>query len=75
MGLNIPVQEFVMRSDMACGSTIGPITSGKIGIKTVDVGVPMLAMHSVREMAGADDAFYLYKALREYFKGSFFNNL
>ncbi len=75
MGLNIPVQEFVMRSDMACGSTIGPITSGKIGIKTVDVGVPMLAMHSVREMAGADDVFYLYKALQKYFKGSFLSNL
>ncbi len=73
--LNIPVQEFAMRSDMACGSTIGPITSGKIGIKTVDVGVPMLAMHSVREMAGAHDAFYLYEVLHEYFKGSFWDKL
>lgn len=63
----VPVQDFVMRSDMPCGSTIGPITAGEIGIKTVDVGLPMLAMHSIREMAGSSDAWYLYRVFREYF--------
>jgi len=64
---DIPVQTFVVRSDMACGSTIGPLTAGKIGVKTLDVGVPTFAMHSIREMAGRYDSFYLYKVLREYF--------
>lgn len=59
----IPVQSFVMRSDMACGSTIGPITASGIGVKTIDVGVPTFAMHSIREMAGTLDAAYLYQAL------------
>lgn len=63
----VPVQYFVMRSDMACGSTIGPITAGKIGVKTADVGVPTFGMHSVRELAGAKDAFYLYKVLKNFF--------
>lgn len=60
----VPVQSFVMRSDMACGSTIGPITASGIGVETVDVGVPSFAMHSIRELAGSADAAYLEKALR-----------
>ncbi len=64
--IQVPVQTFVMRSDMACGSTIGPITAARIGIKTVDVGVPTFAMHSVRELAGAKDGFYLYKVLKAF---------
>ncbi|MFV2004888.1 MAG: M18 family aminopeptidase [Gammaproteobacteria bacterium] len=64
---DVPVQSFVMRSDMACGSTIGPITASEIGVKTVDVGVPTFAMHSIRELAGCWDAFYLYRALKQYF--------
>jgi aspartyl aminopeptidase len=63
----VPVQVFVMRSDMGCGSTIGPMTSGKIGVKTVDVGVPTFGMHSIRELAGTKDAFCLYKALKCFF--------
>ncbi len=62
----VPVQVFVTRSDLACGSTIGPITSGTIGIRTVDVGVPQLAMHSIRELCGARDPLYLYGALRQF---------
>jgi len=63
---SVPVQSFVVRSDMGCGSTIGPITSTEIGVRTLDIGVPTLAMHSVRELAGDKDPFYLYQALRSY---------
>jgi len=59
--LNEPLQNFVTRSDMGCGSTIGPITATRIGIDTIDVGLPTLAMHSIRELAGSDDAYSLYK--------------
>jgi len=56
-------QQFVTRSDMGCGSTIGPIAAARLGIETLDVGLPTYAMHSIRELAGADDAFSLYKIL------------
>ncbi|MDD2358426.1 MAG: M18 family aminopeptidase [Thiovulaceae bacterium] len=58
-------QMYVTRSDMGCGSTIGPITAAKIGIDTIDIGVPTFAMHSIRESAGSDDAYSLYKILLE----------
>ncbi len=64
---DVPVQSFVVRTDMACGSTIGPITASEIGVKTVDVGVPTLAMHSIRELAGRWDAYYLYRVLKQFF--------
>jgi len=64
---DVPVQTFVVRSDMACGSTIGPITANALGVRTVDVGVPTLAMHSIRELAGRQDAFSLYRVLLQYF--------
>lgn len=67
---DVPVQEFVMRGDLACGSTIGPITAGAIGIQTLDIGVPSLAMHSIREMAGTKDGWYLYKTMRAFFASS-----
>ncbi|MBT5032564.1 MAG: M18 family aminopeptidase [Proteobacteria bacterium] len=60
---NVPVQTFVTRADMACGSTIGPITATKLGVPTVDVGIPQLAMHSIRETAGVKDCEYMLKAL------------
>jgi len=63
----VPVQSFVVRSDMGCGSTIGPITAKELGVRTVDVGVPTFAMHSIRELAGSLDAFYLYRVLLHYF--------
>ncbi len=60
---NITLQEFVTRSDMGCGSTIGPITATRLGIETIDVGLPTFAMHSIRELAGKTDAHQLYKIL------------
>ena len=61
--VNVPVQTFVTRSDMGCGSTIGPITATEIGIETIDIGAPQWAMHSIRETAGSKDCDYLYQAL------------
>jgi aspartyl aminopeptidase len=61
--LHIPTQTFVTRSDMGCGSTIGPITSARLGIATIDVGVPTLGMHSIRELSGISDAYGLYRIL------------
>ncbi|WP_461536187.1 M18 family aminopeptidase [Spongorhabdus nitratireducens] len=60
----VPVQQFVTRTDMGCGSTIGPLTSGELGVRTLDVGLPTFGMHSIRELAGTKDAEYLVKVLK-----------
>lgn len=60
----VAVQEFVMRSDMPCGSTIGPITSASLGVKAIDVGIPTLGMHSIRELTGTKDPFSLFEVIR-----------
>lgn len=60
---DLPLQQFVTRSDMGCGSTIGPITASRLGIETIDVGIPTYAMHSIRESAGCKDAHQLYAIL------------
>ena len=65
--VNVPTQSFVMRSDMACGSTIGPITAAETGISTVDIGVPTFAMHSIRELAGATDAEQLSRVVTAFY--------
>ena len=59
----VPVQTFVTRADMGCGSTIGPITATELGVPTLDVGAPQWAMHSIRETAGARDVEYLTRVL------------
>ena len=66
--VDVPVQSFVVRSDMACGSTIGPIVAAETGINTVDVGVPQWAMHSIRETAGSRDCEYLFRVLQQFFQ-------
>ncbi|WP_017429937.1 M18 family aminopeptidase [Vreelandella jeotgali] len=63
---DVPVQAFVTRADMGCGSTIGPITATEVGVPTLDVGVPQWAMHSIRETAGARDIHHLTRALRTF---------
>jgi len=63
----VPCQSFVNRTDLACGSTIGPITATEIGVDTLDVGVATFAMHSIRELGGADDPWYLHNALNAFY--------
>ena len=58
----VPLQEFITRNDTPCGSTIGPMMAAKAGIKTIDIGAPQLAMHSIRETCGVIDLLY-YKKL------------
>lgn len=65
---DVPFQSFVNRTDMTCGSTIGPLTAKEIGVRTLDVGVPTFAMHSIRELAGTDDAHYLYTVLSAFYQ-------
>lgn len=61
-------QHFVVRSDIPCGSTIGPITAARLGMKTVDVGAPMLSMHSCREMAGSLDVYLTVQTFQQLFR-------
>ncbi|PZP25574.1 M18 family aminopeptidase [Pseudomonas kuykendallii] len=63
----VPVQSFVVRSDMGCGSTIGPIVAGHLGVRTVDIGLPTFAMHSIRELAGSHDLAHLVKVLGAFY--------
>jgi aspartyl aminopeptidase len=53
--VGVPCQEFISRTDLACGSTVGPMIAAELGIRTVDVGMAQLSMHSIREQCGADD--------------------
>lgn len=62
----IPLQEFAVRSDMGCGSTIGPVLSSNTSVRTIDIGVPQLSMHSIREMCGVDDLEHMYNLLMSF---------
>jgi aspartyl aminopeptidase len=64
----VPLQDFVVRNDTACGSTIGPLMGAKAGIRTIDIGAPMLAMHSIRELCGVIDLHYYKLLFAEFFK-------
>jgi aspartyl aminopeptidase len=65
--VDVPCQKYSHRTNIPCGSTIGPMTSAKLGVRTVDVGNPMWAMHSIRESAGVMDHSYLIKVLNHFF--------
>ncbi len=64
-----PYQWFVNRSDLACGSTVGPLVAARLGVRAVDVGNPMLSMHSAREMCGTGDHARMVAAMRGFFAG------
>ena len=63
----IAPQHFVTRNDLPCGSTIGPISAARVGIPAVDVGSPMLSMHSCRELAGSADVAPMVEVLRRFY--------
>lgn len=63
----VPHQTFVGNNAVPCGSTIGPISSTRLGLPTVDVGVPLLSMHSARELCGVDDMDYFVRALTAFY--------
>ncbi|CAN1298032.1 Probable aspartyl aminopeptidase [Linum perenne] len=65
---NLPTQEFVVRNDMACGSTIGPILASGVGIRTVDCGIPQLSMHSVREVCAKEDIDIAYRHFKAFYE-------
>jgi aspartyl aminopeptidase len=65
--VEVPLQHFVVRSDLPCGSTIGPISAAQIGLRTVDIGNPMLSMHSIRELACTTDAAMLERVFDAFF--------
>lgn len=66
--VGVRCQEFVNRTDLACGSTVGPMMAASLGISTVDVGMPMLSMHSIREQAGTADAAQMIAVLEQVFE-------
>jgi len=68
--LGVAPQHFVSRNDLPCGSTVGPISAARTGIRTVDVGSPMLSMHSCRETAGSADVEPMIRVLGGFYQGT-----
>ena len=66
---DVPLQRFVNRTDLGCGSTIGPATAGELGIAVVDAGCPQYAMHSARETAGTHDPGWFQAVLEVTLRG------
>ena len=64
---DIPIQDFVVKNDSPCGSTIGPILAAGVGIRTVDMGAPMLSMHSIREMCATTDLDHSVNLFRAFY--------
>jgi aspartyl aminopeptidase len=64
----VPCQDFVSRTDLACGSTVGPMIAADLGIRTVDIGMAQLSMHSIREQCGADDPAQMISVLTHIFE-------
>lgn len=62
----IPLQTFVSKNNMPCGSTIGPITATALGIDAIDIGIPQLSMHSARELCGVEDPIYLVALMQQF---------
>lgn len=63
----VPIQEFCVRNDCPCGSTIGPVLATALGVRAADVGMPMLSMHSCREMMGRSDLTLANRLFRTFF--------
>ena len=63
----VPVQEFIVKCDSLCGTTVGPLLCTNTGIKTVDIGIGQLSMHSIRESCGVTDVYYYYKLMMGFY--------
>lgn len=64
----VPLQDFVVRNDSLCGSTIGPIVAAATGIRTADIGNPQLSMHSIRETCGTSDVTHAVTLLKAFYE-------
>jgi len=65
---SVPVQEFMVRNDSSCGSTIGPIVSSLTGMRAVDIGIPQLSMHSIRETCGVCDVTHTINLMQTFYQ-------